>query len=323
MNRKRIPALILALTLAVSPAAFAVEALPTSGLLISPNPNAGYTAAITINGETLESFEGTVTDPETGAENTVTVYLSDLPAVPSGYVPLRAVTQADGGRVYWYEEENYSWFKLWDFTICTYFDDMTVTVDDVKLEGVEPLLVGDFTYLPVSVINDLAGFTVTGTTDGGRESYEISTPNGTPMMKLANQLLEVSDMGFGMRNSPERMEQYYGEVMGFRAEFVTEGVFYTGVNIRPDTLMMGRVAEGHLEDLSAAMEAYRQMQEDTFSWYLSQNLPKVQNAKFVTEGDWFLFVISENAEETVETFRTAVRAMESGANYMVPVVKEN
>lgn len=34
-------------------------------------------------------------------------------------------------------------------------------------------------------------------------------------------------------------------------------------------------------------------------------------------------MISENAEETVETFRTAVRAMESGANYMVPVVKEN
>ena len=35
----------------------------------------------------------------------------------------------------------------------------------------------------------------------------------------------------------------------------------------------------------------------------------MENAKFVTEGDWFLFLIAENADEAVETFRAAVQAM--------------
>lgn len=224
-------------------------------------------------------------------------------------MPLRAVTQADGGWVYWYEEENYSWFKLWDFTICTYFDDMTVTVDDVKLEGVEPLLVRGVTYLPVSVINELEGFTVTQTSAGGAESYEIATPNGTRLMKLANQLLETAGM-WGMRQGPEELETYWGDNHGFKADLVTEAVVYTGMMTTPDTLGVGRVAPGQEEALEAVFESYRQQQESTFSWYLSQNLPKVQNAKFVTEGEWFLFVISENAEEMVEDFRTAVAAME-------------
>lgn len=80
MNRKRIPALALALALAAAPTALAIEkAVPTSGLLIAPNPNAGYGAAITINGTALESFEGPVTDPETGAEETVTVTCPTCP----------------------------------------------------------------------------------------------------------------------------------------------------------------------------------------------------------------------------------------------------
>lgn len=321
MNRRTVPALALATALTLATAS-AAEAVPTRGLLISPNPNAGmvispnptaqshYDAKITINGEALESYDCQVWDEETSTEDIVTVYVDSLPAAPEGYVPLRAVTQGDGGNVIWFEEENYSWFKLWDYTIETHFDDMTVTVDGEKLEGVAPLLVRGVTYLPVSVIGDLAGFTVEQETANGGITYRIDTPNGTPMMKLANQLLEVAGLGMGMRNSPEQMERYYGENHGFKADMVTEAVMFSGMITTPDALSVGRIAEGREEALRAFFEAYRQEQEDTFSWYLSQNLPKVENAKFVTEGDWFLFVIGENADEAVEAFRTAVAAME-------------
>ena len=70
------------------------------------------------------------------------------------------------------------------------------------------------------------------------------------------------------------------------------------------------MAEGKEEDLKAALESYRKSQEETFSWYLSQNLPKVENAQFVTEGEWFMFIIAENAETAVEQFKTAVAEMD-------------
>ena len=78
----------------------------------------------------------------------------------------------------------------------------------------------------------------------------------------------------------------------------------------PDSILIGKMAECAEESLKESCEGYRKQQEETFSWYLSQNLPKVENAKFVTEGDWFLFLIAENADEAVETFRAAVQEME-------------
>ena len=64
----------------------------------------------------------------------------------------------------------------------------------------------------------------------------------------------------------------------------------------------------HGSDLEQALEAYRQSQEDTFSWYLSQNLPKVQNARTVVDGDYILFVIGENPDAAEEAFHTFVAA---------------
>ena len=63
--------------------------------------------------------------------------------------------------------------------------------------------------------------------------------------------------------------------------------------------------------MEESFEAYRKQQEATFEWYLSHNLPKVENAKFVIEGEWFLFLIAENADEAVEQFKTAVQEMDA------------
>ena len=60
--------------------------------------------------------------------------------------------------------------------------------------------------------------------------------------------------------------------------------------------------------LVSALEAYRQSQEDTFSWYLSQHLPKVQDARTVLENGYLLFFIGENADQAEELFHTYVEA---------------
>ena len=129
-------------------------------------------------------------------------------------------------------------------------------------------------------------------------------------MKLANAIRETAEMGMSMKQTAAELEEVWSETHGFKAEYVTEGVFFLGMMTTPDTLALGKVAEGKEEDLKAALESYRKSQEETFSWYLSQNLPKVENAQFVTEGEWFMFIIAENAEAAVEQFKTAVAEMD-------------
>ncbi|MBO5034672.1 MAG: DUF4358 domain-containing protein [Oscillospiraceae bacterium] len=317
MNFKRISAaaLALAMTASLSAVALADELpegwTPADGArLISGNPFAGnYDTVITINGETLESYEYTRDIPDTWETETITVELSTLPNVPEGYVPLRAVAQADHGSASWFKDENQSFFMFNDADIIADFNDMSVSVNKEKVEGAQVILMGGVTYIPVSVLESIEGVTVTDNSADGVESYEISTPNGAPLMKMAYDMMEVAGIYGGMQSTPEELEQYWGETHGFKAEFVTEAVVFTGMMTTPDTLGVGKVAEGQEEALAAAFESYRKQQEETFSWYLSHNLPKVENAKFVTEGEWFLFVIGETADEAVEQFRAAVQAM--------------
>lgn len=314
MNRKRISAAALALVMALSlvPAALADELpqgwTPAAGARLPQSDR--YQTEITINGELLESYEYTRDIPDSWETETITVMLNEIPAVPTGYVPMRAIAQADGGSASWFREDNQSFFYMGGVRIITNFEDMSIEVDGETVEGATALLVSGVTYLPVSVIDGLEGFSVTDNSADGVESYEIATPNGTPIMKLARKLMETAGMPMGNQTSMEDMELFYGEEMGFQADFVTEGVCFMGMMTVPDTLMLGKVAQGKTEELKAALEVYRKSKEETFSWYLSHNLPKVQNAQFVTEGEWFIFLIAENAEEAVEVFRAAVAEME-------------
>ena len=81
----------------------------------------------------------------------------------------------------------------------------------------------------------------------------------------------------------------------------------------PDTVIVGKVAEGKLDALTEQLDAYRQQQYDTFSWYLSQNLPKVEDARTVTSGDYILFLIGENADAGVAAFESGVEALQAQA----------
>ncbi len=320
MNLKRISAgaLALSITASLGVSALAVDRpegwTPADGargpMLISPNPNAGsYDKTITINGKVLESYEYDREVPGWGSE-TVNVLLSEISNVPAGYLPLRAVIQADYGSAYWDGDAYQSTFYLGNDLILTDFNDMSISVNDEKVENSEALLIDGVTYVPAAVLNLLEGVTVTDNSTDEGESYEITTPNGTPLMKLAYQLMETAGMGIGMKSTPDELVEFYGEAHGFTAEQITEGVAFLPMMTSPDTLVLGKLAKDQEESLKAAFESYRQQQEDTFSWYLAQNLPKVENAKFVTSGDWFMFLIAENADATVEAFEAAVEAME-------------
>lgn len=318
MNLKRFSAAALALTLGASLAPAALAAglpegwTPADGarmpMVIAPNPNAaGFNKTISINGEVLTGYDYDKEVPGWGSE-TVSVLLSEIPDAPAGYLPLRAIIQADYGSAYWNKEDSTSSFYLRDDLIFTDFNDMSIKLNDEVVEG-EALLLEGVTYVPFSVLNLLDGVTVTDNSADGAESYEIATPNGAPLVKLAHKLLDAAEMGMGMQADPAKLEEFYGEAHGFKAEYMTDGIAFLPMMTSPDTLVLGKLASGSEEALKACFESYRKSQEETFSWYLSQNLPKVENAKFVTEGDWFMFIIGENADAAVELFHAQAKEL--------------
>ncbi len=295
MDLKRVSAAALALAMAASVPAFAA--------------GENYETVLSVNGTVLESFDFSREVEGWGSE-TVTRLMSELAAAPAGYVPMRAIAQADHGSCYWDKEGNQAWFQMSGHQIDVSFEDFSVTVNEQPVEGVSAVVLGGFTYLPVSVFEGLEGCSVADNSADGVESYEITTPNGTPLMKLAYEIADIGEMGAGMKSTPEDLELFQGEATGFKAEFMTEGVGFLPMMTSPDTVILGKAAEGKLEDLKAALEAYRKTQEETFSWYLSHNLPKVQDARFVTEGDWFLFYIGDYADDAVAAFQSGADALE-------------
>lgn len=317
MNFKRISAAALALTMTAGMStALAAERpegwTPADGarvkpVLISAKLDMGYDKVITVNGKALEGYEYDREVPGYGSEQ-ASVLFSEIPSAPTGYLPLRAVIQADGGSAYWDKDAYQSTFYLEKDVILADFNDMSISVNDEKVEG-EALLMEGVTYVPSTVLGLLDGVTVTDNSNDEGESYAIVTPNGTPLMMMASSIMESAGLFRGMKQTPAELEEFWGEAHGFKAEYMTEGVAFLPMMTSPDTLILGKLAEGSQEDLEAALESYRKQQEETFSWYLSQNLPKVENAKFVVEGEWFMFLMAENADEGVETFRSAVQAM--------------
>ena len=112
-------------------------------------------------------------------------------------------------------------------------------------------------------------------------------------------------MAFGMQADEQTLTDAYGIPTGSFEQVVAFFPMITS----PDTVIIGKLAEGADEEaIKAALETYRQGQEDTFSWYLSQNLPKVQDARLVVQNGYLLFLIADNADAGVEAFTAFVEA---------------
>ena len=274
MKRFGAAALTLALAGAMTVPAFAAE-----DLLISPNPNA-YATSITLNGETLDT--------------------TGVPAASrADLLPMRLVAEADHGSAYWDEENNEGWFNFGQDKITVQFEANTILVNDVAVNTTAEV-VGGVTYVPAAVLEGLEGFSVTVEDS----SVTITTPNNDPMVKLAYSIMENSEM-YGMRTDEETLAEAYQ----FPVDQFEQVVAFFPMITSPDTIIVGKLAEDADEKVvTDALEAYRQSQGDTFSWYLSQHLPKVQDARTVIEDGYVFFFIGEKADEAEQMFRDYVAA---------------
>lgn len=277
MQHKQLAALglSLALTASLPVAALAAE----NDLLISPAPSA-YPYSITVNGTALDT--------------------SALPNVDG--LPVRLVAEADHGSAHWYPEENSGMFYFSGNSATVNFADCTVSLGDSTAEGVTATVVDGVTFLPVSFFQAAEGVTVTVNDETG--TVDIVTPNNDSLVKLAYELSDIGGL-FGMKHGVAEMEQYFQIPADCFADGRAVGFFPMVTS--PDTIVLGKVADGKLDALKEALETYRKTQEGTFSWYLSQNLPKVQDARVEIEGDCLLFYIGENADQVVSAFHAAVK----------------
>ena len=272
----------LALTLALA-GSLTVPALAAEETAVPISAGTGYGTALVLNGETLD--------------------LTGIPGVEGGtLLPLRLLAEADHGSAYWDEENNESWFYFGDNRITVKFADNSVWVDDEQVKS-QAYVTGGVTFVEAGVLEMLEGYTAEQAEDGS--SITITTPNNDPMVKAAYQIMEDSGMAYAMRTEGSEAEQAFQLPEGSFEQVIA----FTSMNTTPDTLVIGKLAEGADEEaVKAALEAHRQAQHDTFSWYLSQNLPKVEDARILVENGYAFYLIAENADAGEAAFHAYVEA---------------
>lgn len=275
----------LALTAALA-GSLAVPALAAETPVLISAP-VDFATQITLNGEAVDT--------------------AGIPAAAEGLLPMRLLAEADHGSAYWDEENNEGWFYFGDNRVVIKFADNSVTVNDVAVDVDAVDVIAGVTYMSADVFEGWEGYTVAwgDPTAEGFQSVSITTPNNDPAVKLAYEIQELCSMGFGMQADEQTLTDAYGVPAG---SFEQVTAFFPMIT-SPDTVIIGKLAEGADQAaVEAALETYRQGQEDTFSWYLTQNLPKVQDARLVVENGWLLFLIADNADAGVEAFQAFVEA---------------
>ena len=272
----------LALTLALA-GSLTVPALAAEETAVPISAGTGYGTALVLNGETLD--------------------LTGIPGVEGGtLLPLRLLAEADHGSAYWDEENNESWFYFGDNRITVKFADNSVWVDDEQVKS-QAYVTGGVTFVEAGVLEMLEGYTAEQAEDGS--SITITTPNNDPMVKAAYQIMEDSGMAYAMRTEGSEAEQAFQLPEGSFEQVIA----FTSMNTTPDTLVLGKLAEGADEEaVKAALDAHRQAQHDTFSWYLSQNLPKVEDARILVENGYAFYLIAEDADAGEAAFHAYVEA---------------
>ncbi len=276
MKKLASAALALTLTVSLGASALAVDVMPISA-------KQGYGNTITVNGANVDT--------------------SKLPAAPAGSVsvPLRAVTEADYGFADWYADDHQSFFALDTNRVTVDTTNGAIQVNDETVTGMTATFVEGVTYVPVEVLNRLDGYKA----EVKGSAITVTSPNGEPLTKLARQILSQVESGANSKQTAAQMEEYYG----ITAANFDEVVGFFPMMTSPDTLIIGKVKSGKLSAVETELEAYRQTQEDTFSWYLGQHLPKVQAAKVVTQGDYVMFIIAEDTDTATKLFKDGVKGL--------------
>ena len=275
----------LALTLALA-GSLTVPALAAEETAVPISADTGYGTALVLNGETLD--------------------LTGIPGVEGGtLLPLRLLAEADHGSAYWDEENNESWFYFGDNRIVVSFSDNSVTVNDAPVEVDAVAVVDGVTFVSADVFDGWEGYTVNLNPELDVNRIDITTPNNDPMVKAAYQIREESGMAFGMRSDNAEVATLFE----LPEDTFEQAICFTSMNTTPDIMVLAKLADGADETaVKEALEAHRQSQHDTFSWYLAQNLPKVEDARILVEDGYVFYLIAENADAGEAAFHAYVEA---------------
>lgn len=296
MNVKRLSAAVLALALGA--------ALPPASLAAAiPNR---FTAAVTVNGKPLEPVTFYNYDEATSQETEVTMSVDDLPGCPAGYVPMRMLCAADpNGYADWVVSENSAVFSFHKNSFIVNFEDLSVEVDGQKAEGVTAYLDhGGVTFLPVEFLDTLPNVEVNATLDVGAERYDF-TLVVAPIVALADQIREEAGSNASFELTVEDLENIYNVPAGAIEELAA----YAPLMTSPDTVILAKVPAGQQAAVKEIFEAYIKQQVETFSWYLTDQLPKAENGKVAAEGEYMMLFIGEDSAKAEELFRAGVKEL--------------
>lgn len=272
---KKITTLALSLALAASLTVPAFAAETVTAVPISAPIGYGY--AITINGVTLDTAK--------------------VPAADANYIPMRLVTEADHGNASWYESENTGNFYLGDLRVTVNFADNAITVGETVLKELAVVKNG-VTFLPATVFAGIEGYTTTVKDS----SIDIVTPNNAPIVQLGYSISAATNLP-GMRNSNKDLESFFG----LKTENYTEiASFLPMMNVKSTSLFIAKVADGKMAAAKTELETYLKNLTANFEHYLVDQYELAKNGKIVTEGEYILFVISEDNDKAVEMFKAYV-----------------
>ena len=161
------------------------------------------------------------------------------------------------------------------------------------------------TFVEAGVLSMLEGYTVDRNPELDVNRIDITTPNNDPMVKAAYQIREDSGMAFGMRSDNAEVATLFQ----LPEDTFEQAICFTSMNTTPDIMVLAKLADGADETaVKEALEAHRQSQHDTFSWYLAQNLPKVEDARILVEDGYVFYLIAENADAGEAAFHAYVEA---------------
>ncbi len=84
---------------------------------------------------------------------------------------------------------------------------------------------------------------------------------------------------------------------------------YGPMMTNPDAVFIAKVSADRQAAVVEGFKAYQQQQIKTFSWYLTDQLPKAQNGRVVTAGDYVMLFMGEDSARAEELFTAGVQTL--------------
>ncbi|NCB64409.1 MAG: DUF4358 domain-containing protein [Clostridia bacterium] len=239
-----------------------------------------YAGTVTINGTKLD--------------------LSKTPASSlANALPMRAVVEADYGYAAYYPEEGRSFFSLDGVSIYVTLATGAVELNGKEVSGMKAELKNGVTFLSADVLKGVSGYTVAAK---GKD-ITLTTPNSDPLVKLARSIIKDAGMASGMKQGADEMEQYYG----IKKDTFTSVVGFFPMMINADTVVIGKVASGKLDDAKKQLEAQKQTTIKNFEQYLPGPLEMAKKGQVVTSGDYIMLIISPDNDKAIQMFKDGVK----------------